>query len=255
MIERLPQLPTKPQRIVSLVPSQTELLYDLGLRDEVVGITKFCIHPNEWFRSKTRVGGTKNVHLNRIHQLQPDLILANKEENVKEQVNALQDIYPVYVSDIHTVDDALQMIEDIGQLVHCSQSASTIIEKIQTQRLQYPPQHQVKRVLYLIWKDPYMCAGTDTFIHSMMREAGFENIIHQTRYPEIDINTIRDVQPDVIFLSSEPYPFQQKHIDQLQKELPHTRAILVDGEIFSWYGSRMIQSFMYFRALHEQLAE
>ena len=240
-------------RIVSLVPSQTELLYDLGLNDEVVGITKFCIHPNHWFRNKTRIGGTKDVKFDRVKALSPTLIIANKEENVKEQVEALAAIAPVYTSDISTLEDAYHMIHEIGKITHTSSKAEDIIEKIKagfvllTEELH---QQTPKTCLYLIWKDPYMSVGADTFIHDMMFHCKFENVmIHETRYPTLSIEKIQQLAPEIILLSSEPYPFKEKHIAEIQAYLPQTSILLVDGEMFSWYGSRLQHSPAYFCGL------
>src|SRR5438105_265149 len=105
-----------PRRIVSLVPSQTELLFDLGLQEEVIGITKFCVHPYHWHQTKTRVGGTKDIKLEVIDQLKPDLVIANKEENTREQITSLQSLYPVWISDVNTLQDALEMIRSIGEI-------------------------------------------------------------------------------------------------------------------------------------------
>lgn len=240
-------------RIVSLVPSQTELLYDLGLNDEVVGITKFCIHPDHWFRNKTRIGGTKDVKFDRVKALSPTLIIANKEENVKEQVEALAAIAPVYTSDISTLGDAYHMIHQIGKITHTSSKAEGIIEKIKTgfitlsQQLQ---QQTPKTCLYLIWKDPYMSVGRDTFIHDMMLRCKLENVmVHETRYPTINLEQIKQLAPEIILLSSEPYPFKEKHMAQLQAYLPQTSILLVDGEMYSWYGSRLQHSPAYFCGL------
>jgi ABC-type Fe3+-hydroxamate transport system substrate-binding protein len=239
------------QRIISLVPSQTELLYDLGLKEEVIGITKFCMHPEEWFKSKTRIGGTKNLNIEKIKSLQPDLILANKEENTKDQIEYLQTQFEVYVSDIQGIDDALQMISDIGVYVDKEIRAKEIIDKIQSERRKCSIKKTNLKTIYFIWNDPYMCAGNDTFINAMLNEAGLINIIGETRYPTISIEELKILDPELILLSSEPYPFKQKHVDELSEILPKAKILLVDGELFSWYGSRMCQSFEYFRALNE----
>lgn len=245
----------KPTRIISLVPSQTELLYDLGLRDEVIGITKFCIHPDEWFRRKQRVGGTKNLKIDLIKSLNPDLILANKEENLKEEIEILQNDFNVYVSDISTINEALQMIEDIGTLVHCQQKSIEIVNGIKAEMTQSRLEKKDKiDALYLIWQNPYMVAGNDTFIHDMMLDAGFNNLVKQNRYPMMTLEEIKSINPTVIMLSSEPFPFADKHINEWQMQLPNTKIILVDGELFSWYGSRMLKSFQYFRGLYEELS-
>lgn len=244
----------KPQRIVSLVPSQTELLYDLGLNNKVVGITKFCIHPNEWFRTKTRIGGTKNINIDKVKELNPDLILANKEENTKEQIEELEENFNVWVSDIHTLEDALDMIEKIGQLTHTHSKAIEIKNKIESDflHLQLTNQPINKSALYLIWRNPYISVGGDTFINDMIEKAGFSNAFKsESRYPEITLKKIAEINPEYIFLSSEPYPFTDKHIEEINNYFksinkPAPKTVLVDGEMFSWYGSRLVQSASYF---------
>jgi ABC-type Fe3+-hydroxamate transport system substrate-binding protein len=242
-----------PLRIVSVVPSQTEFLYTLGLDDEVVGITKFCVHPNSWYKSKTRVGGTKTLNIEQIKQLNPTLILANKEENVKEQIEALRDICPVYVSDISTFDDALMMMDVIGQMTNKHEMARELIEQLRFQSTQYQKKQDPRSVLYLIWQKPYMAAGTNTFIHAMLKLGGWKNSVVLSRYPELTEEQIKILNPGLVFLSSEPFPFKQKHINLIQTMFPEAKVILVDGELFSWYGSRMLHSFNYFKTLHEKL--
>jgi ABC-type Fe3+-hydroxamate transport system substrate-binding protein len=239
-----------PQRIISLVPSQTELLSDLGLTNEVIGITKFCIHPTEWFTNKKKVGGTKLLNLETIHELQPDLIIANKEENVKGQVEELEKYYPVWVSDVNNLADAYEMIEQVGLITDKQQTAGEIINSIKNNFAQLQTSNHKPQTIYLIWQKPYMTIGGDTFIHSMLQAAGFDNIYKdKTRYPEITITELQTLKPELLFLSSEPYPFQQKHIDELQTCLPDTKILLVDGEMFSWYGSRLLQAPAYFAKL------
>ncbi len=245
------------QRIISLVPSQTELLYDLGLDEEVVGITKFCVHPEQWFRTKTRIGGTKNINIEKIIALKPDLVIANKEENVKEQVEALQPFTEVYVSDISTLADAKQMIMQVGALVHKKEKAGLLVEEIEKQfeTLQQIHQHTTPAA-YFIWSDPYMAAGGDTFINDMMCVCGFANVFeNEVRYPEINIEQLKTICCKVLLLSSEPYPFKQKHIDELQPLLTGTKIVLVDGEMFSWYGSRLIHAPAYFKQLMQKVKD
>lgn len=239
---------TFPQRIISLVPSQTELLYDLQVGDRVIGITKFCIHPTEWFRCKTRVGGTKDPHLSIIRSLAPDLIIANKEENRKEDIEILQKEFPTYTTIVDTIEQGLEMIGTLGQLTGTVEKAGSIIHQIKSS---LPIQTASKNTAaYLIWKDPYMTVGGDTYIHDMMRIAGLENIFaSHTRYPETDINVINELAPDYLLLSSEPYPFKEKHRQELQEALPKTKVMIVDGEMFSWYGSRMLQAGDYLKKL------
>ena len=235
------QLNFIPRRIVSLVPSQTELLHYLGLQDETVGITKFCIHPKEWLRSKTRVGGTKTLNIAAIKKLQPDLIIANKEENIKEQIEALANDYTVLVTDVNNVAEALQMIRTIGKITGKAAKAKTLVAAIEAAFLNIRLTNTPVNTAYLIWNKPYMTIGGDTFINDMLIKAGLKNIFaRKTRYPEVTIADLQASHCQLIILSSEPYPFKQKHIAELQQHLPGTKIILADGEMFSWYGSRML---------------
>ena len=248
------QLNKPPVRIISIVPSQTELLFHLSLADEVAGITKFCKHPDEWFRNKIKVGGTKQVKMDVIHQLKPDLIIANKEENVKEQVEELEKDYPVWVSDVNNLDDAYKMIWSIGDVTGKLPAAQRLISTIRFEFSQLEPSVHKLKTAYLIWKDPYMTVGGDTFIHSMLEAAGLENVFAgKTRYPEVSMDELEAIKPDLLLLSSEPYPFRQKHIDEWQQFLPATKIILADGEMFSWYGSRLQYAPSYFNTLRNQL--
>ncbi len=255
-LNRKINLESTPKRIVSIVPSQTELLHHLGLDMEVIATTKFCVHPQSWFRNKTRIGGTKNLNIDKIVELRPDLILANKEENEQVQLDALCKTTPVWISDIHNLSEALQMIESVGVLINKKTNASKLIGEIKAAfeklKLSIGP-NQSKTVLYLIWHNPYMTIGSDTFISDMLSRCGLTNCIQQTRYPKIAIEEIRELNPDYIFLSSEPFPFKQKHIEELQKELPLTKIEMVNGEMFSWYGNRMKISPVYFAELLSKL--
>lgn len=240
---------SSPQRIVSLVPSITELLYSLGLGDRVVGITKFCVHPQEWFSSKTKIGGTKKIHHELIHILQPDLIIANKEENQKEDVEKFRALYPVFTTDVITIRDAIEMIEILGEVVDKKPEALHLSHRLRQDYtlLQLESELPLKpRALYLIWEKPRMAAGSQTFIHQMMQMVGLENII-SGRYPEIDDEALQALNPEYILLSSEPFPYKEKHLQFYQSRLPKAKVRLVDGEYFSWYGSRMLQAVSYFR--------
>ncbi len=255
-LNRKTNLPNTPKRIVSMVPSQTELLHNLGLDMEVVGTTKFCVHPQSWFRNKTRIGGTKNVNIEKIASLNPDLIIANKEENEQSQIEALEKIAPVWISDIHNLQQALQMIESVGAMVNKKANAAKLINEIKAafENFKTPfTGEETKTVLYLIWHNPYMTAGSDTFISSMLGLCGLTNCVTETRYTNIDIEQIKALNPDFIFLSSEPFPFKPKHIEELQKELPAAKIEMVDGEMFSWYGSRLKLAPNYFEGLMKKL--
>ena len=244
----------KPTRIVSLVPSQTELLVALGLADFIVGITKFCVHPSHLLKTKKVVGGTKNVHYQKIDALQPHIILCNKEENTMEIVATLEKKYPVHVSDVASLSDTYQLIEAYGKLFSCEKKAREITKKISDAQHRFEAHMKNKpkiNVLYLIWKNPWMAAGKGTFIDAILQLNHFQNALHTTtRYPELTEATIRAMHVDLILLSSEPFPFAQKHIAGIQQIAPKARIKLVDGEFFSWYGSRLIDAFPYFRSLH-----
>jgi len=242
-----------PKRIISLVPSQTELLYDLGLNTETVGITKFCVHPPAWFNTKHRIGGTKNTDLKKVRQLQPDLIIANKEENVQEQVEMLALDFPVWVTDVYDLDSALGMMADLGRLTGKIMEATEMIKQVNLRFNEIRPASGLNTA-YLIWREPYMAAGGDTFIHDMLDRCGLKNIYgNQKRYPQIQLKDLAKAGCRLLLLSSEPYPFKQKHIDELQNQLPSTKILLADGELFSWYGSRMLQAPAYFMNLHQQI--
>lgn len=245
------EIPFPPQRIVSVVPSQTELLFDLGLNDRVIAITKFCIHPNDWFQSKTRIGGTKNLNIDRIREIQPDFIIANKEENTQSEIEALAQEFPVWISDIQDLDGAYQMIRSIGEICDCASAAEMIVHQAASKFDLLKPVSPTKRALYLIWNNPFMAVNNSTFIHHMMELCGFENCTagFQNRYPEISAEKIEALQPELILLSSEPFPFAEKHQSEIQTQFPNAQVVLVDGEFFSWYGSRLIQAPNYFQKL------
>lgn len=247
------ELTTQPSRIVSLVPSQTEFLYELGLNDAVCGITKFCVHPESWFNSKTRVGGTKDLKMDTIRSLNPDLIIANKEENTKEQIEELAAQYPVWVSDVNTLDDAYDMMLEIGRITGKQAKAESVVGNI-IESFSNLKSFEGQRILYLIWREPYIGVAKETFINALLEEAGFENVLaHETRYPQLD-KDLRQLEPDIILLPNEPYPFNEKHKAALSLILPDARIILADGELLSWYGSRLTQTPAYLNRLRGELS-
>jgi ABC-type Fe3+-hydroxamate transport system substrate-binding protein len=246
-------VPARPLRIISLVPSQTELLHSLGVGDRVFGITKFCVHPQEWFRSKERVGGTKNVNFERIKELKPDLIIANKEENDKAQIETLVCDYPVWISDIKDLAGALTMIRQVGALVNEEEKAVAIANDIADKFANLPKPINPLRAAYFIWRDPWMCAGGDTFISNMIEHMGWVNVLKDIpRYPSIELEQLIALRPEIVLLSSEPYPFKTKHIAEIKKVLPLAEVRLVDGEMFSWYGSRLLEAVRYFSELFKE---
>lgn len=239
-----------PKRIISLVPSQTELLFDLGLDKEIVGLTKFCIHPKGAMATKTKVGGTKKLNLDLIRSLAPDLIIGNKEENERQAVETLMTEFPVWMSDISNLEDAKLAITGIGEIVDRAPEAAYLnhliaagFSDLQVLALQ---QGIDKKVAYLIWKDPYMLAGRNTFINDILTINGLTNVVHADRYPQLTLDALAELKPELILLSSEPYPFKEKHILAIQNRIPESKVLLVDGEMFSWYGSRLVKAVQYF---------
>jgi ABC-type Fe3+-hydroxamate transport system substrate-binding protein len=246
-------LESAPRRIVSLVPSQTELLADLGLDAEIVGLTRFCVPPEGWKQRKTIVGGTKHLRLDRIATLRPDLVLGNREENERAQIEAVAALAPVYVTDVATVEDALAMIRAVGRLVDRASPAEVLAAEIEAG---FAGLERVEplRAAYFIWRRPWMSVGGDTFIHDVMRQAGLVNVFgNRTRYPEVTPEEVAAARPDVLLLSSEPYPFRAEHAAEMEAATG-TPAMLVDGEVFSWYGSRLRLTPPYLRALRTHLA-
>jgi len=225
-----------PKRIISLVPSQTEFLIDIGA--PVFGRTKFCIHPYEKVNQIPVIGGTKNFRFEKIEELKPDLIIGNKEENYEEGILRLEEKHPVWMSDIANLSESFDMMKSLGQITDREKPAETVltacreaIDKVQGTKS--------GKVIYLIWKNPWMVAGKETFLDHMLHFLGYENLIKADRYPELTLDEMKELQPDQLFLSSEPFPFQEKHLDELQELFPETDCQLVDGELFSWYGSRL----------------
>lgn len=251
-LHRTLYFPSTPQRIVSLVPSQTELLVDLGLEENLVGITKFCVHPPGLKKKLTVIGGTKNVKFEKIATLQPDIIIANKEENTKEIVALCEKIAPVWVSDIYNIADTFDMVLKLGSIFNVLPKAKSIVQEINVQWedfKKFKANKPSKKVYYLIWKNPYMAAGAPTFIDYLLSLNNFKNLANQLqgRYPEVTTNLLQEAE--IILLSSEPYPFKEQDVVELKKALDKD-VLLVDGEFFSWYGSRLIKAFQYFKKLH-----
>ncbi len=253
-------LESRPKRIVSLVPSQTELLVDLGLEEYLVGITKFCVHPARLKATKTIVGGTKTLHLDKIKALAPDFIICNKEENTQEIVAQVSEIAPTYVSDIYTIEDALSFFAQIGSLLGANVAAQLLIQKIRLKQADFEHYMKDKKTLkaaYFIWANPWMVAGNTTYIDHLLGINKLENIYAtRERYPEISLKKIRlEGDPDIVLLSSEPFPFKDKHAFEIGRFTHHAKTVFVDGEMFSWYGSRLTKAFDYFMALQKRLRE
>lgn len=242
-------LASTPKKIISVVPSQTELLFYWGLDKEIIGITKFCIHPESKFKSTAKIGGTKQLDLAKIKALKPDLIIANKEENDRAQIEELITFCPVWISDISDLAGAIDMIERVGALVDREAQAKVLTQTITQQFNNLTIQQSALRAAYFIWRKPYMIAGKNTFIDDMLQKCGLINAFDLDRYPEIDATKLTNARPDVILLSSEPYPFKEKHIAEFKAIVPGAIIKVVDGEMFSWYGNRLLKAPAYFEKL------
>lgn len=253
-LHRIVEIPQPCRRIVSLVPSQTELIIDLGLEKELVGITKFCIHPTGLKKKKVIVGGTKNFNFEAIEKLNPDLIIANKEENYKEGIEILAQQYPVWISDIITLEDSKKMMLSIGEITGTSEKAEELVTRIDYLLKSFQPKSiPLQKALYFIWNNPYMVAGKDNYINEMLELNGYENVCNQeeySRYPEISKEELIQLNPEIILLSSEPFPFKEKHKESIQKIVPKALVKIVDGELYSWYGSRILKALTYFNSQH-----
>lgn len=231
----------KPNRIISLVPSQSELLWALGLTQELIGITKFCVHPNEMFRSVERVGGTKMLDLDKIRKLKPDLIIGNKEENDQSQIEILQKEFNVWMSDIYNFEDSFKMINGIAEIFNKTAVADAIVLKLRESLHRIEKLFKNESVAYFIWNKPYMVAAKDTFINHVLNHLGLVNVFsYLERYPEVTPEQLEKANPLICFLSTEPFPFEEKHAKELQKILPVSKIVIVDGEVFSWYGTRLL---------------
>ncbi len=246
-----------PLHIVSLVPSLTELLCDLGLENSLVGITKFCVHPKHLRKEIAIIGGTKKVKVERIKKLLPDIIIANKEENTQEIIDELKDIAPIHISDIYNIVDCLELIADYGKIFARENEALSLITSIEEKVASfsdYINSKEIRSVAYFIWKNPWMVVASDTFIDFMLTLNNFQNAYsNQKRYPEIEIQSLIDKKLDIIFLSSEPYPFKEKHVIELSEMFPQAKVVIVDGEMFSWYGSRILKALDYFKNLNKKI--
>ena len=244
-----------PNRIVSTVPSQTELLHDLGLNEAIVGVTAYCVHPKSLMESKTVIGGTKDLKLEQIRALKPDLIIANKEENIKEQIEELAKEFPVWISDVETFEQGLSMIKDIGKLTGKVAEANEMVDQISSLKQSVALANSL-RTLYFIWKEPYMLSGNSTYISNMLDHLGLENIApsNSQRYPQIAYDALKEYDPELILLTSEPYSFKAADAHELGELFPNALIKIVDGEMFTWYGSRMILAMRYFQKLASELS-
>jgi len=234
-----------PARIVSLVPSLTETLFDLGLDSHIVGATRFCVEPAARLMGRTRIGGTKNPDRDKIASLRPDLVVVNTEENRPEDIAWFRERFGVFECFPTTVQHAADMVLALGRAVGRSEEADGIRLLIEAEALRIEAElygERRLRVFYPIWKDPWMSVNKDTYVHSVLRTCGAENIFGDAmlRYPEVAIEQIYNLQPDLILLPSEPYAFSEPHRYRLLNDpmLGGRQVVLVDGKAFSWHGSR-----------------
>lgn len=250
------EIPYPPQRIISLCPSITETLYDFGLDEQIAGRTQFCIHPANKVEQAVIVGGTKQIKAEKIEAIQPDLIIAEKEENTKEMVEALAEKYPVYVAKVENYEESLRMIRDLGEITNRTEQAGELVEKIE-QRFGDLHFAHGRKVAYVVWKDPYMVVGSNTFVDSILAKCGLENVFRNRngRYPEVTLEDFREASPDYLLLSSEPYPYKEPHRREFAELFPGMTPLLVDGEMFIWYGARMVQAVDYLNELLGRMQE
>ncbi len=255
MLGRSVTCPVSPQRIVSLCPSITETLFSLSLDNQIAGVTRYCLHPEDKVSDKPRVGGTKRLNFDAIDELKPDLIIAEKEENNREDVERLAELYPVYVTEVRDLQGAHEMVRNLGSVCGRERQAIRLSDDIQAAWSAIPVLDRPLKIAYLIWRKPFMAAGQDTYIDAVLQRLGLVNVFADVeRYPEFTLEHLKELQPDVVFLSSEPYPFSEKHQEEVELALPFAEVLLVDGEAFSWYGSHMLDAARYFSRLQVLLS-
>jgi ABC-type Fe3+-hydroxamate transport system substrate-binding protein len=244
----VPDVP--PQRIVSLIPSTTELLCDLGLADRLVGVTAYCVEPREVVRTKTRIGGEKDPDLERIRALVPDLVVANVEENVRAHIDTLRAWgIRVWVTYPRTVAEGLRMIRELGEVTAAQGQAEAILAEIDPLLVRAHAESGRRapvRMFYAIWRNPYMTIGGDTYISDVLATAGAVNVFADAaaRYPTITLDELVARRPDVILLPDEPFRFRRAHLKDFAPfaDVPAVRdgrIHLVDGKPFSWHGRRL----------------
>jgi ABC-type Fe3+-hydroxamate transport system substrate-binding protein len=234
--------------MVSLVPSITETLFALGAGDRVVGVTDYCVHPSEKVATRTRVGGTKNPKLDRVLGLCPDLVIANREENRRRDVERFEGAgVRVWVTYARSIEEALREMQDLGAALHAEEAARRIVLEVEEGRAEARARARAPRarVVALVWKRPYMSVNRDTFAHDMLVHSGGENPFadRERRYPRITEKDIEEARPDAILLPTEPYAFEERDRQELLGvPCPATetgRVHIVEGELLSWYGPRM----------------
>ena len=245
-----------PRRVVSLCPSLTETLFDLGLDDLVIGRTDYCVHPEEKLGAVQSVGGPKSVFLPVVESLLPDIILAVKEENDKKTLESLASLYyKCVIFDINSVEGALKMIEKLGEIFGRRERASAMRTSIGEGFSRVGRAAKNPSFIYMTWSSPYIAAGTGNYINSLLTGFGFNNCLSGSfrRYVRMELNELKRLEPDIIFLPSEPYNYTIADKIKFEKFFPGAKVVLVDGEMFCWYGSRMEKAGGYLKDLFKGL--
>jgi iron complex transport system substrate-binding protein len=252
---RAVDVPRAPRRVVSLCPSTTETLFALGLGDgRLVGRTDWCRHPRGRVEALASVGGTKKVRSERVAALDPDLIVAVREENDREQIESLAATWPVFVLDPVDVESAIQGVDRLGDVVGAGEIANRLATRIRAAFADLPRAPSL-RVAYLIWRKPWMVVGKDTYVDDVLRRLGLVNVGAdlEGRYPETDAAALRRARVELLLASSEPFPFDASYFEELRTLVPEAAPVLVDGEAFSWHGARMLEAAVAFRELVPRL--
>jgi ABC-type Fe3+-hydroxamate transport system substrate-binding protein len=203
-----------------------------------VAITKFCIYPDEWYVLKPRIGGTKTPDIDKIRALKPDLIIGNKEENRQEDIAALGEFAPVWMSDVNSIQDMYSMLTSLGEILEMEEESLGWITRWKTYFDENKTKGQGKKALYFIWKAPEMVVGKGTYIDAYMKAIGYANCVEMGRYPML--SDLDELNPDVVLLSTEPFPFKETDFGYFQERFPKARIELVSGEEYSWYGVRNV---------------
>jgi ABC-type Fe3+-hydroxamate transport system substrate-binding protein len=254
-------LPAPEARIVSLVPSITELLCDLGLAPQLVGRTGFCIHPESAVAAIPKVGGTKDVNIEKIRKLAPTHLVVNIDENEKPTVQALAEFVPhIVVTHPVAPGDNLGLARLMGGIFQAEDAAEAWCASFEAElaRLRSMPPGPRRTVLYCIWQDPWMSVSADTYIARMLGELGWQvpallaQLPDAARYPRFVWTDALAAGLDAVLLSSEPYRFTEAHADALEKQIG-IPVVLVDGEMMSWYGSRALAGLRYLHTVREMV--
>lgn len=246
-VGRTIEIAISPKRIISLCPAITTTLFSIGLDKEIIGRTRYCLFPENKVEQLEVVGGTKDINLEKIRTLNPDLIIAEKEENTEEIVLQLEKEFPVYVFEVQSIEDNDRMIQDLGQLTNKETASARLREQI-LQALGSLPNLQGKKVAYMIWQNPFMVVGDDTYINALL---GAMNLVNpftavEGRYPVVTLEDLQQMDLDYLLLATEPFRFKERHVEKMASLLTTVQVSLIDGEMF-WYGVNMIDGANYLK--------